>query len=201
MLIMEYTLWVLITSRIPLFGSRHTLKILGGGFAANNRLRTSWTVRLYFIDWVRAHSTLHWDRTQTALIDWTRILAPCILGHDSLVPVRVVQSGNETTATNSWKFARFSHLQVHHALFFHYCHCLSDVRKCLDPSLSRSAQNFDDTLTTNRPLSVMMYKWGVKVVSCCQTLVASPLSLTVWMRVHTVSDNGRATRVWQRETR
>ena len=31
-----------------------------------------------------------------------------------------------------------------------------------------------------------------KVVSRCQTLVASPL--------HTVSDNGLATRVWQRET-
>ena len=58
-----------------------------------------------------------------------------------------------------------------------------------------------------RNLAPMMYihrlVWerGVRLVSRCQTLVASPLSLTVWPRVHTVSDNGLATRVWQRETR
>ena len=42
----------------------------------------------------------------------TRILAPCILGHDSLVPSLISQSGNETTATNSWKFARIRPLQL-----------------------------------------------------------------------------------------
>ena len=42
----------------------------------------------------------------------TRILAPCILGHDSLVPSVVAQSGNETTATNSWKFSRIRPLQL-----------------------------------------------------------------------------------------
>ena len=77
-----------------------------------------------------------------ALIDWIRILAPYILAHDSLVPSLIPSYA-------VWERDRGHkcELQTASPTFRYTMHWLRDVEKCLDPSLSWSAPNFDDWLT------------------------------------------------------
>ena len=87
-------------------------------------------------------------------LDWTRILAPYILAHDSLVPSLICAELRSLGTRPRPQMPGKSNCKPLHppsgtpcTKFYRYFHWLRDVEKCLDPSLSWSAQNFDDWLT------------------------------------------------------